>query len=108
VWAETAAAAATNRFGFASWGEQDAHFTAATAAGLEAQDVPPGLSIAGVSISGNELRLEISNPGNASFNVEGSATLLPGSWSAVAANQTGTVWTTPITGERMFFRLVSQ
>jgi hypothetical protein len=105
TWNEASAAAATNRFGFAAWGQQDAHYTLATAAKIESQAEPASLSITSVALAGNDLVIQIANPGNVNFDVEATTTLQAGSWTTVASNQSGTTWSTPITGGEMFFRL---
>ena len=105
-WAETAPASETNRIGFASWGQQDAHFTSASGLRIQSQAPPANLRITSMTRTGNQLQMQIENPGNGNFDVEGSTTLQPGSWTPVASNQTGTSFTTQISGERMFYRLV--
>src|SRR5690606_2566954 len=104
-WPEAAPAPAANRFGFASWGEQDAHFTSASVAALEAQAVPSSLAITSDARAGDNLEIQIANPNNITFVVEASSTLEPGSWTTVAAGESGATWNTPITSEDMFFRL---
>jgi len=100
TWAWTGpAASATNRFGLTCWGETDAHFLYARAFGLASRGGGGGggeLRITKVSIAGGNVTLEISNAGGAPFTVESSATLAAGSWTVVAANQTGTQWSTAI------------
>ena len=107
-WPESAPAGQTNRIGFASWGQQDAHFTSTAVSRIGAQAPPAALRIASVTRNGTTLQFQIENPANASFDVQGSTTLQPESWTAVASNQSGTSFTTQITGERMFYRLVQR
>jgi hypothetical protein len=102
------AAAATNRFGLACWGEEDAHFLYVRAYSLAAGTAGGGeLRIGKVSVAGGNLVLEVSNQGGAAYSVESSETLAPGSWTVVASNQTAAQWTTALRtgGGGVFYRL---
>lgn len=91
------AATAQNTFGFTTWGETDAHFLYARASSLPVVGGgTPEVKIDSIRLAAGSLILGVSKPEGRSYTVEQSATLEPGSWTAVAQNQTSDTWTTPL------------
>ncbi|MCI0534126.1 MAG: hypothetical protein L0Z50_02745 [Verrucomicrobiales bacterium] len=101
------AAAATQRFGLACWGETDAHFLYARASSLPARSNGNEFRINKATIEGGNLVLEITKPNGFTYQVESSETLAPGSWTIRARDQSATRWTVPLqTGpDAVFYRL---
>lgn len=108
IWAWPLSASAANpAFGLASWGEVDGHYEFLRVFSLGPATNPQSISITGVTRSGDQLTLTISNPAGGSVNVQGSADLAPNSWTTVAPNVTGVTVNVPlnVSTEKMFFRL---
>lgn len=92
-----------HRIGLTCWGETDAHFLYARATSRAPRASGGQLQIGSISISGGNIVLEVSNPGNAPYNVETSPSLAPNSWTVIAQDETGAQWTSPLPSTSVLF-----
>ncbi len=98
-------ASAGNRFGLATWGETNAHFTYARASSLPTKATGP-LTISGISVGAGQVVLEVDSSG-AAYDVERATDLGARNWEIVATGQTGNQWTgdLPTDSQQAYWRL---
>jgi uncharacterized repeat protein (TIGR02543 family) len=100
-------AAADNRFGLTTWGEQDGHFLYARALSLPDR-VQPELRITGIRVDGGGVTLDVSNTTGQPYEVWVTTSLSPASWALAVGGQTGSQWTGPVPpgADMAFYQLV--
>lgn len=105
-WVESGPVPTGARFGLASWGQQDAHFTRSTVLRIPQPSVGADPAFAGIVVENGQVRLTISNPGARVYDVQSVDALGAANWTTVAAGLNGESWTGPAPEGGRYYRLL--